>query len=157
MYNSDAQIEDLINSFVSRFDCDAEFSDEFFYRFADATVGYTLTVDSDSDILWAQYVKDTFKYTITDLVVFSLLHELGHHCTKDKFTPKEYCAERQKVETIEKSLKYSTTAESDKRFYLKYFDLPMEKAATKWAVTYARKNKTQLFYFSKKLHYLMRG
>lgn len=145
------KIDELVNAFVNRFDCDAEFGEEFCYWHDDATIFYNLIIGTLSDMTWTEYVKEVFNYTIENIFVFSLLHEIGHHFTMDNFTRKDYNAEHKKIAKIEASLKDSEDDDFDKILYKEYFDLPMEKAATAWAVKYARKNKTQLFYFWKKL------
>lgn len=145
------KIDEIVNEFVEHFDCDAEFNDEFCYWHDDCTIGYNLIVGVESDLAWTEYVKETFDYSIKNIFVFSILHEVGHHFTMDDFSKTDLRKEFQKVEKIEAVLSESDDVETDRKLYKEYFDLPMERTATEWAVGYARKNPTTLRNFWKKL------
>lgn len=144
-------IDEIVNDFVAEFDCDAEFGSEFLYWHDDATIQYSLIIGDKTDVIWTEYVKSTFDYSIDNIFVFSLLHEVGHHYTMDLFTNEELIAERRKIKRIEKRLNQSNSDLMDEGYYLLYFDLPMEKIATEWAVNYAKENQKALNEFWNKL------
>lgn len=145
------KIDELVSDFCAEFDCDAEFNDEFCYWSDDETIGYTIIVGELSDEAWTEYVKDTFNYTIENIFVFSLLHELGHHFTLNNYSNRERKKEDEAVNFIEAKLKKSITKETDKQLYKEYFNLPLERVATEWAVNYARSNKEKLDSFWERL------
>lgn len=138
------KIDEIINDFVAQFDCDAEFGNEFLYWHDDSTIQYALIIGVTSDVVWTEYVKATFDYDIENIFVFSLLHEIGHHYTMDLFSKEQLNTEFRKAGKIEENLRESNSILIDKGYYLQYFDLPMEKIATEWAVKYAKKNRKKL-------------
>lgn len=145
------EIDELINNFVAQFDCEAELGDEFLYFGSDNTITYTLLIGELSDRVWKKYIKDNYNYEMTNVFLFSLLHEIGHHHTMGQFSRKLQNDEDKKVARIEKDLSHSNCEELDTLLYLEYYDLPMEKVATEWAVKYAKNHKRKLFRFWRKL------
>lgn len=145
------KIDELVNNFCEKFGCTAEFGAEFCYYHSDETVCYSLAVVEESDKTWKEYVKDTFNFRITNIFMFSLLHEIGHHFTMDKFSPIYQRKEDAVVRKIEKNLSKSDDEVLDKKLRLQYFDLPMEKVATKWAVKYYRTHRQAINRFYRKL------
>ena len=145
------EIDEIINDFVAQFGCEAELGDEFLYFGSDNTITYTLIVGELSDRVWKSYIKQTFGYEMKNVFLFSLLHEIGHHHTMGQFSRKLQNAEDKKVARIEKDLSHSNCEELDTLLYLEYYDLPMEKVATEWAVNYAKNHRKKLFRFWRKL------
>ena len=145
------KIDKLVNGFCEKFGCTAEIGAEFCYYHSDETVNYSLIVVDESDKAWKEYVKKKFNFRITNIFMFSLLHEIGHHFTMDKFSPLYQRKENAVVGKIERDLAKSNDEILDKELRLKYFDLPMEKSATKWAVKYYRTHRQAINSFYRKL------
>lgn len=146
------KIDELINGFVEKFGCTASLGEEFCYWHDDETIDYSLVISVPSDEAWKEYVKEKFNFCITNIFMFSLLHEVGHHFTMDNFSKLQQNKEQVAVAKIESDLKDSDSEELDKEMYIKYFDLPMEKSATKWAVKYYRTHRQAINRFYRKLN-----
>lgn len=146
------KLDKLINDYVKKFGCTAELGSEFCYWHDDEVINYSLIIPVPSDKMWRAYVKKEFNFLITNIFMFSLLHEVGHHYTMDLFTECQREDEERAVEKIEKVLTKSDNKTLDNALYLKYFDLPMEKIATKWAVNYYKRHKFSINHFYKKLN-----
>ncbi len=144
------KLDKMLTEFLEKFGCTAEMGKEFCYWHDDELINYTLVVSTFSDKIWKEYVYKTFNYKIENIFIFSLLHEVGHHFTMDNFP--EFCKNKEEkmVEKIEKALSESNSEILDKKLNLEYFNLPMERTATKWAVRYAKKHKFELRRFWKK-------
>ena len=145
------KIDELVNNFCEKFGCTAELGAEFCYYHSDDTVCYTLATVEASDKAWKEYVRKKFNFRITNIFMFSLLHEIGHHRTMDNFTMLQQNTEESVVKKIEKNLAHSKSEHNDKKLYLQYFDLPMEKSATKWAVKYYKTHRQAINRFYRKL------
>lgn len=145
------KIDEMVNTFCEKFGCTAELGAEFCYWDDDETVDYSLVISVPSDEAWKEYVKETFNFRITNIFMFSLLHEIGHHFTMGKFNKFQQSKERVAIAKIEHNLSESNDEDFDKEMYKKYFDLPMEKSATKWAVNYYRTHRQAINRFYKKL------
>ena len=146
------KLDKMINNYVKKFGCTAELGSEFCYWHDDETVDYSFIIPVPSDEVWKEYVKKEFNFNLTNIFMFSLLHEIGHHYTMDFFTQTQQNKNDKMVDKIEKVLSESDDEKLDKTMYLKYFDLPMERIATKWAVNYYRKHRFSINRFYKKLN-----
>lgn len=137
-------LTEILQKFVKKFGCDIEMGAEFCYHYDDSLIEYSLILPTFSDKVWKEYVLKTFNYKIENIFMFSLLHEIGHHMTYDFYTEKECNTENKYIEKIEKELARSTSNAKDKRLNLEYFNLPMERTATQWAVRYYKKHKIEM-------------
>lgn len=144
------KLDKMLTEFVEKFGCTAEMGAEFCYWKDDELINYTLVVSTFSDKVWKEYVYKTFNYKIENIFIFSLLHEIGHHFTMDNFPKSHRNFEEKMVAKIEKDLSNSKSEILDRNLNLEYFNLPMEKVATKWAVHYAKTHKLELRIFWKK-------
>ena len=70
----------------------------------------------------------------------------------DDFPKRQLNFENRKVKKIEKALEKSDSDELDKKLNFEYFDMPMEKVATKWAVNYYKKHRLEINNFWKKFN-----
>lgn len=146
------KLDRMLTEFVSKFGCTAELDSEFCYWHEESLVYYTLAITELTDDAWKEYVLKTFNYKIENIFMFSLLHEIGHHFTMDNFSKKQRNAENHKTEEIEEKLSKSTSDIVDRNLNLEYFNMPMEKSATRWAVNYSKKHKVEINRFWKKFH-----
>ena len=68
----------------------------------------------------------------------------------DNFSKKQRNLENKKVEKIEEKLSDTDSQIVERNLNMEYFDLPMEKVATRWAVNYYKKNRKSIEKFYKK-------
>ena len=146
------KLDRIMTEFVEQFGCTAELDKEFCYWHEDELVNYTLVISKLIDTTWKEYVLKTFNYKIENIFMFSILHEIGHHFTMDDFPKRQLNFENRKVKKIEKALENSNSDELDKKLNFEYFDMPMEKVATKWAVNYYKKHRLEINNFWKKFN-----
>lgn len=123
----------VVEKFIGH-DCAVHMSDCFCYEPDTEEIGITLFEDNDANREWAKYLKDTFNFTLTreNLFAMSVLHELGHHYTVDYFNDDEWAEQ-----ASEKLLNLLTGSAR----YQAYYNQPIEKAATMWAVEVFNENK----------------
>jgi len=143
------KLDKKVSKFTEKFGCTAEMGSEFCYWKGEDLINYSLLVGLASDGLWREYVLKNFNYKIENIFMFSLLHEIGHHLTMDNFSKKMRNAEAKKVEKIEEKLNESDSEIVFRNSNLEYFDLPMERVATKWAVNFSKKHRRFLKRFWK--------
>lgn len=100
-------------------------------------ITFTFEDDYESNLEWKKYLKDVFNFELTNENLFSMsiLHELGHYHTIDLFSSSEW-----NEQATEMVLEKVPEAE---RFQA-YFRMPVEQAATTWAVNYYLKNKMKM-------------
>ena len=135
-FNQDKLIE-MVDDFLKPFGCTSDFDSDFQYDPTDNTVYFTIIYSERSDRLFKQYIENKFDFTIPNLFTISLLHEVGHSFTLFDFSEKEMKRMKKEKKAIEKALEKNDTDEK----YSEYFDLPVEKVATAWAINYYRMNK----------------
>lgn len=141
------KLDKMVTNFVKKFGCEAELGSEFCYWHGEDLINYSLVVPCDTDDFWKEFVYRTFNYKIENIFMFSLLHEVGHHFTMDNFSKKQRNAENRMTEEIESKLSISTSKTVDKGLNFKYFNMPMEKVATKWAIRYYKKHRREINHF----------
>lgn len=119
----------------------AEMGIEFDYVFTKNLVHYSLAIPQSQNDLWEEFLKDTFNFDLGENVfLLSLLHEIGHHETMEDLT------EFWDIDSLEKEViqyKVNNNLEG-KKPYFDYFNLPLEYAATEWAINYYNSNKQKL-------------
>ena len=131
MKNKYSKIARLIEKFTDG-DCTAVFKkDGFYYYPGDEEIGFRINenINDESNIEWAKFLKETFNFTLTqeNLFTMSILHELGHHHTVDFFSAEEW-----ETQALEKNIQ---DLEGTERMQA-YFNMPIEKTATEWAVMF---------------------
>ena len=123
----------LVEKFIGK-DCEVVMSDYFCYHPTEEIIAITLFEDNTANAEWKQYLKETFNFDLTreNLFAMSILHELGHHYTVDLFDDDEWTEQATEVR-----LQGLTGSER----YQAYYNQPIEKAATMWAVEVFNENK----------------
>lgn len=116
----------LVEKFIDK-DCDVQMGDHFAYIPAEETILITLHEDNKNNDEWKIFLKKNFNFDLTreNLLTMSILHELGHHYTVDLFSDEEWC-----LQATEECLGDLTGTERCQAYY----NLPIEKIATNWAV-----------------------
>lgn len=127
------KIAKLVAKFIDN-DCSVSYSDVFFYSPDDELICFTFNENEESNREWKKFLAEEFNFTLTkeNLFTMSILHELGHHYTVSFFSDEQW-----EEEATEKPLFGLTGAERDQA----YFRLPIEKAATEFAIKCYTKNK----------------
>lgn len=116
----------LVFKFINK-ECYVNYGNCFAYDPTCETIIFNLDEDIIANQQWKIFLKYKFNFTLTKENIFtlSILHELGHHYTENLFSDEEW--ERQASE--------STLTETDElKIQQEYFNLPIELAATEWAV-----------------------
>lgn len=87
---------------------------------------FTNEASKRQDKYFIKFFEKELNCKSMDIVIYSLLHELGHKMTIDQFTELEFDSYLAKVDEIEEM-----DDTEDKNFL--YFNLPLERAASEWA------------------------
>jgi len=112
---------------------------------------YSLFMDEEVDKYWREWLKDTYGNRFDDdfsLFVLTFLHEVGHYFTLDDFDDDEQDEYYAKSDDL--IIDYAL--DSEKTIIKKhraYWEQPVEKAATDWAIAFYNKNKKQMKNFYK--------
>lgn len=126
----------IVDEFLSPFGCDSDFDSDFSFDPEDDRVYFSVIVAERADRLFKEYVAKTFNYSIPNIFMLSLLHEVGHFFTLYTFSKEEIKKARKVKKHIEKELEKNNSDE----VYSRYFDLSIEKVATEWAINYYKEN-----------------
>lgn len=127
---------DMVDDFLKPFGVDSDFSSDFSYDPEDDRVYFSLLIGERQERLFRKYVQEKFNYTIPNIFMLTLLHEVGHAYTFFSFSKDEIRTARRAKEHLEKELKRNNIDS----VYIRYFDLPIEKVATEWAIAYYKKH-----------------
>lgn len=134
--NEDLLVE-MVDSFLEPFGCDSDFDSDFFFDPEEDRVYFSIVLAERADRLYKQYIKQTFHIDINNIFMISLLHEVGHFYTLFTFSDDRIKADHAMKNLIEEALSMDDSDET----YSLYFNLPIEKAATEWAVKYYTANQ----------------
>lgn len=101
-------------------------------------ITYCLEEPVEANREWKKFLKENFNFDLTaeNLFSMSILHELGHHYTINFFSSEEW-----ETQATEKALE---GIEDPIEYYRAYFKLPIEYAATTWAVDIYNLNKKNM-------------
>lgn len=90
-------------------------------------------ITNELDDYFVDYLKDKGVNINVDILVMTILHEIGHSETVKLFNDKE-----QKDDLIAKmEININITEDNLKQSNYKYWDLPTEHSANTWAINYA--------------------
>lgn len=129
-----------MDKFLRPFGVTSFLGKEFAYHPVTEEVQFTVFMTERIDRLFAKFISDTFNYKVTDMFLISILHEVGHHVTLDDFEDEELNDEWKRKSRIEWELDDSNYDEK----MMEYFNLPSERAATAWAVSYMRAHEEEI-------------
>lgn len=127
-------ITSLVHDYITD-EVDCKFNTNFCVL--DDVVYYSLMQDEMTDRIWALWLAQTYgdRYQANfSTFVLSFLHEIGHFYTIDDFDDEEEEIEQKKSLLI---VNYDTDTDAEiaqKNF--DYWELPVEKAATDWAINF---------------------
>ena len=120
------RMEKLIEKFIG-YDCKVSLGKEFAYFPAKKVITFTYNEPIKANTEWKKFLKETFNFNLTNENLFSMsvLHELGHHYTEKLFSNEEWIEQT--------SGKYFENLDGSE-LYQTYYNMPIEKIATEWAV-----------------------
>lgn len=129
-----------VTAFVKLFDDGviAKLGKEFEYSFEKERVLFPLEVTDRHDEQFSIFIKKMFGYDVPNTFMMSLLHELGHHFTGERFSEEDEELYLVRNEEISERLLEPDCGDQP---YYDYYALPQEMAATAWAVDVYRNNE----------------
>ena len=135
------RINSILNNFLEQFDCKSELDTDFAYYYSKSLITYSFVVTERDERNYLNFIRTLAPNINVDIFLISFLHELGHHMTIDEIEEDEelFCQDEKEIISTELSL-CENDYEIDK-VYNRYFTLPDEYAATKWAIDYIYNNK----------------
>lgn len=121
-------------------------------------IGFTIPQDDDipqAEFL-KEFVKEEFNFTLRNMFVFSILHEIGHYVTDYNWDDSDNAFDvlMKKfivLEAIEAHEKGLFDDAYNKKLNFDYWLLPMEAKATEWAIWYYKKETAKIEKAWKKL------
>lgn len=130
----------VLNEFLEEFGLTAHL-DTGFYYYNDDTIGYSLFVDERLNAWYLEYVKELAPDIECDVLLASILHEVGHHECDYLLSIEEdnYCEDR-KIEIANEIDGGNIDQMRERELNREYFALPDEYKATMWAIEYMRNN-----------------
>lgn len=135
------KISKLISEFTG---CAVWRGDDFMFVLGGGVPGIQWTDGEDAVLnkIWAYRLMEDYGFKLTNQNVFimSILHEVGHAMTVDKFSTKHWNDEFAKKEKISEEMTKENFFEKNQEYFL----MPTEKAATDWAVDYYNNNKDEI-------------
>lgn len=137
----------VLNKFLAEFGLTARMDDGFYY-YTDDAIGYSLYINEDLNKWYMEYVHQLAPDIECDVLLVSILHEVGHHECDYLLSVEEdnYCEDRK--QEISKALYVKDITDEEKRkLNYQYFELPDEHEATMWAINYMRDNFNKIVNF----------
>jgi len=127
------------------FDLTTRFEQDFAYYHNENVIAFGLLTTEKTEECFSDFVSDLGGY---DRLGFlnSFFHELGHHETYDDISDRDYeYGQMVKAYLADKE-------ELDKYDLYTYFNLPIERAATEWAVIYINDHTPEVMELDQKIH-----
>lgn len=113
---------------------------DFSYHTITETIQFCLAIDENQNDFFVEFIEKNFDYKVRDIFLVSLLHEVGHHFTLEDFDDEEWNDDHLKKVFIEATI----TEENYKEKSFQYFSLPIEFAATAWAIDYLKSHEKEV-------------
>jgi len=122
-------------------------SDWVYYNIK-SKVEFSLLVNEDACKTWQNWIAERYDFDTDNLIMLSMLHEIGHHVTLNNFIINKedrWNQEVKDVEDIENTLAKSFLLPQQKEKLQKaYHSLPAEILATEWAINFWQNNKKRV-------------
>lgn len=124
------KIDESIYNFLDKFGYspDVMLDTDFGYYPNEKLITYAFVISEKHDKWFAEYLRDVkhFQYWDSEMWLISFFHELGHYNTINNFSNKE----------LKEYYQQKEVSADDKDAYFNYFALPIEDAATQWAIDF---------------------
>ena len=147
------EVNNIINDFVSQFDCTSRMGTDFSYIYDKNIIEWSFLVSETADSTFTQFLETNFPDINCNIFLWSLLHEIGHHETCDIWEvdeQEEFDCEKDLLEMMY-NRQEPLDEELKRELCLQYYEVPDEVEATYWAANYLRDNENQLREFWDKL------
>lgn len=141
------KVERIMNRFLNEFDCHAQLGEDFAYYYNTNTITYSFYTDSDSTEEYQKFIAKNFPYVTCNIFLWSLLHEVGHHETINRWDDDQQDFFDKEKEEIEEEMGQG----HDRELYQRYFNVPDEYAASEWAAEYLEENEEKIRLFWEEL------
>lgn len=132
------RVNRIINEYLKRFGITASLGLDFGAYIEDRHVEYAILVADPADKFFVPFVASLAPNLKADIFLTSLFHEVGHIYTQYDLSKADWDFGWDEKEDINK--KIQECPEGDTQTVLeqnfRYFNLPEEIAATKWAIRY---------------------
>ncbi len=126
------RIDRIINNFTKNFNIKADLGNEFLAYCPDRLINYTLVIDEEDIRYFKEDAEKRYPDVHADIMLWCLLHEVGHIMTDDMWTEEE-------LDYFEEQKEHMTSCADDDNRNDWYHACPDEFFATKWAGDYMRK------------------
>ena len=142
-----AYLDKIVNEFVAEFgEYTATMGEEFEVDLSTNIIYYSLYGNVEFEDSFADFILSLDKdVPCIDVFLWSLLHEIGHLETEDLDFPYYGKAE------LRKKYENKRTPEDLYNHAIEYYNLPIEIAATWWAIEWAKDNREKAMEFNSKL------
>ena len=139
------RLERVVNEYLDLFDCQGRMELDFAYYYESETVAWSIFMADTSDRCFNRFVNERYPHIEADIFLWSLLHEVGHHCTHHLISNRDYEISEVLKEVAEERL---ASGEIDEyQCYVYYFTAPEELEATSWAADYMLHNAEEVAAF----------
>ena len=135
------KIDNILNKFLEEFGATAKLDEEFRCQAkVNRVIHYALYVQDYEQEWFDESVARVDSDIVCDPFLSSFFHELGHLMTAYNFTEEDWDNYFDDVVDIEDEVYTDMPLEKLKELNFRYFNLPIERAATEWACKYMREN-----------------
>lgn len=124
----------ILNDFLKPFNTSCYYGADFGYSPILRTIYYSLVMTDTGSKVFMEHFNSIAPDITCDVFLASFLHELGHHMTLSTFSEEEIDEYYDDVEYIRAHLEEGEFSDEE------YFNLPVEAAATNWAINFIRNN-----------------
>lgn len=126
------KLNNILNKFLedNGIECTADIDTDFNYSYSKSIAYYALVVPDRISKLFNSFFEVVSYGIEADIFLTSWLHEVGHNETMDLISEEDY-------QYSEERKKELTSSDED---CLLYFNLPIEIAATNWAIKFIKEN-----------------
>ena len=128
----------ILNDFIKPFHTACYYGADFGYSPILKEISYSLVMADKGTKAFMEHFNTLAPDITCDAFLVSFLHELGHHMTLSAFSEEEMDEYYDDVEYIRAHLEDGEFSDEE------YFNLPIEAAATNWAIDFIRNNASAL-------------
>ena len=110
-------------------------------------VEFTLLMDNDACDTWLKWINERYDFDTDNVIMLSMLHEIGHHVTLNDFIENDLERWEQELkdeEDIETNLATAVFEKTIENLKKAYHSLPAEVLATEWAIGFWKSHKSRV-------------
>ena len=130
-------ITNILDDFLDEFGATSRLGVEFGYLERKNLIEYAVAIEPVSDGAFMANFHRLAPEINCDTFLISFLHELGHHMTMPDLTEEDYWYCVDTVDVLEEEITTpGLPKERIMEIHQQYYDLPIERMATDWAIEY---------------------